>query len=245
MLHRLLQSRAKPWPASLRLVLLGGAAATPELLAAAWEASVPVAPTYGLTEASSQVATALPADARRKPGSVGKPLFLTDVRIVDDSGHELPAGEIGEVLVRGPQVMAGYYHNPDATARTLRNGWLHTGDLGSLDDESDLFLVQRRSDLIVTGGENVYPAEVEAVLRAHPAVMEACVVGVADGEWGQRVAAAVQLQPDAWADETALLTFCRERLAGYKIPRQVRFVEELPQTASGKIERRRVAEMLG
>jgi len=244
MLHRLLQSRAQPWPASLRLVLLGGAAATPDLLTAAWDAGVPVAITYGLTEASSQVATALPADARRKPGSVGKPLFLTDVRVVDDTGVELPAGEIGEVLVRGPQVMAGYYRNPEATARAIRDGWLHTGDLGYLDGEGDLFLVQRRSDLIVTGGENVYPAEVEAVLRSHPAVVEACVVGVADGEWGERVAAAVQLQPGAVMDEAGLLAFCRERLAGYKMPRQVRFVTELPQTASGKIERRRVAELL-
>ena len=244
MLHRLLQSRTAPWPQSLRLVLLGGAAATPELLAAAWGAGVSVATTYGLTEASSQVATALPADAQRKPGTVGKPLIGTDVRIVDESGGDLPAGEIGEVLVRGPQVMAGYYRNRSATARTIRDGWLHTGDLGFVDDESDLFLVQRRSDLIVTGGENVYPAEVEAVLRGHPAVAEACVVGVADGEWGQRVAAAVQLRPGGAVEEAALLAFCRERLAGYKVPRQVRFVEELPQTASGKIERRRVGEML-
>ncbi len=250
MLHRLLQSRSTPWPASLRLVLLGGAAATPELLAAAWDAGVPVAPTYGLTEASSQVATALPADARRKPGTVGKPLLFTEVRIVDNSapdrqGGSLPLGEIGEVLVRGPQVMAGYYRNPDATERTIRDGWLHTGDLGYVDDEGDLFLVQRRSDLIVSGGENVYPAEVEAVLRQHPAVAEACVVGVADAEWGQRVAAAVQLHPGAMVEVELLLNFCRERLAGYKMPRLLRFVEELPQTASGKIERRRVVEMLG
>lgn len=245
MLHRLLGSRTAPWPASLRLVLLGGAAATPELLAAAWDAGVPVAPTYGLTEASSQVATALPADAQRKPGTVGKPLFGTELRIVDEAGSDLPAGEIGEVLVWGPQVMAGYYRNPQATERTLRDGWLHTGDLGYVDDEGDLFLVQRRSDLIVTGGENVYPAEVEAVLRSHPAVAEACVVGVADGEWGQRVVAAVQFLPGQTAEEAALIAFCRERLAGYKVPRLVRFVAELPQTASGKIERRRVREMLG
>jgi len=244
MLHRLLQSRGAPWPESLRLVLLGGAAATPELLAAAWDAGLPVAPTYGLTEASSQVATALPGDAQPKPGTVGKPLFGAEVRIVDNEGRELPAGEIGEVTVRGPQVMAGYYRNEAATAQTIRDGWLYTGDLGYTDADGDLFLVQRRSDLIVSGGENVYPAEVEAVLRVHPAVAEACVVGVPDAEWGQRVAAAVQLRPGAALEESALLAFCRERLAGYKVPRQVRFVAELPQTASGKIERRRVVEML-
>lgn len=245
MLHRLLRSRSRPWPESLRLVLLGGAAATPDLLAAAWDAGVPVAPTYGLTEASSQVATALPGDAQGKPGTVGKPLFGTEVRVVDDEGRELPPGEIGELAVRGPQVMVGYYRNEEATTRTVRDGWLHTGDLGYVDADGDLFLVQRRSDLIVSGGENVYPAEVEAVLRVHPAVADACVVGVPDVEWGQRVAAAVQLQPAATVEEAALLTFCRERLAGYKVPKQMRIVEELPQTASGKIERRRVAALLG
>lgn len=244
MLHRLLQTRRRAWPASLRLALLGGAAATPELLAAAWDAGVPVATTYGLTEASSQVATALPADARAKPGTVGKPLFGAEVRVVDASGSDLPPGEIGELLVRGPQVMSGYYRNPEATARSLRDGWLHTGDLGYVDGDGDLFLVQRRSDLIVTGGENVYPAEVESVLRGHPAVADACVVGIPDAEWGQRVAAAVQLRPGTAVEAETLRDFCRERLAGYKIPRTFLLVSELPQTGSGKIERRRVAEIV-
>ncbi len=256
MLHRLLNSLPpntvshgllshKPCrPGSLRMALLGGAAATPDLLNAAAEAGMRVATTYGLTEAASQVATALPADAQRKPGSVGKPLMFTELRIVDTGGNNLPIGEIGEVLVRGPQVMTEYYGNPDATATALQDGWLHTGDVGYLDPDGDLFIVQRRRDIIISGGENIYPAEVEAVLRGHPAVVDACVVGLPDAEWGQRSAAAVQLHAGETLSQDALLTYSRAHLAGYKQPRTIRFVDALPQTASGKIARRAVETLM-
>lgn len=243
MLYRLLPARAG-WPERLRLVLLGGAAASPELVAQAAAAGVPVATTYGLTEAASQVATMLPEEVRRKPGSVGRPLLFTEVRVVDDSGAPVPAGEVGEVVVRGPAVMAGYYGEPEATAGALRNGWLHTGDVGYLDDDGDLWLVQRRSDIIVSGGENVYPAEVEAVLRAHPAVAAAAVVGLPDAEWGQQVAALVVPGEGQTVSAEALRRFARERLAGYKLPRRITFVEELPQTASGKVARAAVRALL-
>ncbi|GAB4276820.1 MAG: o-succinylbenzoate--CoA ligase [Candidatus Promineifilaceae bacterium] len=280
MLYRLLQSRSH-WPASLRLILLGGAAATPELVARA--NGLPramdsdqysvfsgqqklntdnrllntalIAPTYGLTEAASQVATMPPEEAVYKPGSVGKPLLFTSVKIVGEDGASLPPGEIGEIVVTGPTVMAGYWQQPTVNSQQLTvNGLrmtddglpnaLHTGDLGYLDDEGDLWVVQRRSDLIVSGGENVYPAEVEEVLRGHTAVLEACVVGVPHPEWGQQVAAMVQLQPGQVVTEDELLAFSRERLAGYKQPRLLRFVAELPRTASGKIARQQVAEMM-
>ncbi len=244
MLHRLLEAVPQPAPPSLRLVLLGGAAASPELLARAHARGYPVATTYGLTEAASQVATAPPDDARRKPGTVGKPLLYTRIRIADAQGRPLPAGEIGEILVSGPTVFRGYEGNPQATAQTLRDGWLHTGDLGYRDADGDLWVVNRRSDLIVTGGENVYPAEVEAVLRQHPAVAEACVVGLDDPEWGQRVAAAVVLKPQAHASPTDLEAFCRQHLAGYKIPRLIRIVADFPRTASGKIRRPLVRQRL-
>jgi O-succinylbenzoic acid--CoA ligase len=139
--------------------------------------------------------------------------------------------------------MDGYHEDTDASQQALRNGALYTGDLGYLDDEGDLWLVQRRSDLIVSGGENVYPAEVENALLAHPAVAEACVVGLPDAEWGQRVAAAVVLHPHAPASETDLTQHCRQHLAGYKIPRLYRFVGSLPVTASGKVERRKVIDL--
>jgi o-succinylbenzoate---CoA ligase len=242
MLYRLLARQS--WPAQLRLVLLGGAAASPELLAQAAETGVPVATTYGLTEASSQVATLLPEGVRRKPGSVGRPLLFCEVRIVDEDGEPLPSGQHGEVVVRGPAVMAGYYGEPEATARVLRDGWLHTGDIGYLDRDGDLWLVQRRSDIIVSGGENVYPAEVEAALRAHPGIAAAAVAGLPDPEWGERVAALVVPAPGTRLEPAELLAFLHGRLAGYKLPRTLRVVAALPQTASGKIARAAVRELL-
>ena len=243
MLYRLLKEGTR-WPATLRLVLLGGAAAAPQLLAEAATAGVPVATTYGLTEAASQVATMLPAGVRRKPGSVGRPLFFTEIRIVNEEEEAQPAGSYGEVVVAGPTVMAGYYRNAAATAETLRDGKLYTGDIGYLDEEGDLWLVQRRSDIIVSGGENVYPVEVETVLRQHPAVEAACVVGVPDPEWGEAVAAMVAPRPERAVTPEELLAFCRERLAGYKLPRHLRLAAQLPQTASGKVARREVQARL-
>ncbi|MAS34122.1 MAG: o-succinylbenzoate--CoA ligase [Anaerolineaceae bacterium] len=241
MLHRLLESRTH-WPQSLRLILLGGAAASPELLTRCRELSLPVATTYGLTEACSQVATMLPQDALHKPGSVGKPLLLMNIRIVNNNSEPVTAGEYGEIVVSGPTIMRGYFNDAESTAQVLRDGWLHTGDIGYLDDDDDLWVVQRRSDLIVTGGENVYPAEVEQVMRQHPAVEDVCVVGVDDPEWGQQVAAAVVLA-DAGLSEAELLAFCREHLAGYKLPRRLLFVNALPQTASGKVQRVAVKDL--
>ncbi len=244
MLHRLLEHQGeRPLPARLRCILLGGAAPPTALLDRCRALRLPVSVTYGLTEAASQVATASPDDLYQKPGSVGKPLLFTEVRIVGDDGREVPRGEVGEIAVSGPTVMSGYEADPQATAEVLRDGWLHTGDLGFLDEDSDLWVVQRRTDLIVSGGENVYPAEVEAVLLSHPSVQEACVVGIPDGEWGQRVAALVVLrQPGLTADE--LMTFCREKLAGYKLPRVFRFADSLPQTASGKVSRQLAQELI-
>jgi o-succinylbenzoate---CoA ligase len=278
MLYRLLQSRTY-WPASLRLILLGGAAADPELVKQAnalprsvtgnqysviggqsqftihnSQFTIPlVAPTYGLTEASSQVATMLPEEAARKPGSVGKPLLFTTVKIVDEQGHECPPGTVGKIVVSGPTVMDGYLSKADLTclvnernlqSRSRQNlSGLDTGDMGYLDEDGDLWVVQRRSDLIVSGGENVYPAEVEAVIRDLEGIAAVAVVGIPHPEWGQQVAAAVVLHEGLKLSEADLLTYCRERLAGYKMPRQIRFVSELPQTASGKIARTAVIQL--
>lgn len=245
MLYRLLEHGTPEKWSSLRCVLLGGAAATADLLERCAAYDIPVATTYGLSEAASQVATAPPELAARKPGTVGKPLLFTRVRVVDENGDDQQAGEYGEVVVSGPTVMQGYYNRADATAKTLREGWLHTGDIGYLDEDGDLWLVQRRSDLIVTGGENVYPAEVEAVLRSHPAVKDVAVVGVSDPEWGQQVAAAVQVMAGVSLTEEELTIYSRECLAGYKQPRRVVFVDALPQTGSGKIQRRAVVDLFG
>jgi O-succinylbenzoic acid--CoA ligase len=243
MLWRMLEARGeRPYPATLRCVLLGGGPAPRPLLEACARLGLPVAQTYGLTETASQVATLAPEDALRKLGSAGKPLYPNQVRIVTEEGQEAQPGEVGEILVRGPVVTPGYLNRPEATAAALRDGWLRTGDLGYLDAEGYLSVVERREDLIVSGGENVYPAEVEAALLAHPAVAEAVVVGVPDPEWGQRVVAAVRLAAGATVSAAELQAWCRERLAGYKVPKEIRLVTELPRNATGKLLRRAVRE---
>jgi len=243
MLRRLLDARRAAWNPKLRLVLLGGEAPSAELLVRCLNAGIPIATTYGLSEAASQVATATPQQLRQKPLSVGKPLLFTQVRIIDKQGQDMPPKGLGEVLVKGPTVMRGYDKDPAATREALREGWLYTGDMGYLDEDGDLYICQRRADLIITGGENVYPLEVENVLREHPAIEEAVVVGVADAEWGQRVAAAVQVKHGKSLSRQEVMRFAREKMAGYKIPRKFCFVEAFPRTASGKIQRQAVKKL--
>lgn len=229
-------------PAHLRLILLGGAATTPELIERCRGLRLPIVTTYGMTEATSQVATLLPEGVYAKPGSVGRPLMFTQVAVVDGHGAPLPAGEVGEIVVSGLSVMHGYFDETHDDKK--RGNRLFTGDLGYLDADGDLWILQRRSDLIISGGENIYPAEVESVLRRHPAVADVCVVGVPDPEWGQRVAAAVVLKSNAVATADELTTFCRDHLAGYKIPRAYKFLKALPQTASGKVQRSAVQRLM-
>lgn len=245
MLKRLLDLPDLDFP-RLRLVLLGGAAAAPELLAQAASRRLRVVSTYGLTEASSQVATVDPdsPDQMRKTGTAGRPLLNTSLKIVDEEGADVPPEQPGEVLVKGPTVMAGYYQDPSADSRTLKNGWLYTGDIGYLDHDGCLFLLQRRSDLIISGGENIYPAEIEQALLAYPAVEDVCVVGLADAEWGQRPAALVVLRAGQTASQTDLTDHLRRLLAGYKVPKNLYFAPALPLTASGKVSRRLVQERL-
>ncbi len=244
MLQRMLDARGPtPYPPHLRCVLLGGGPVPPVLIDTCLRRGVPVAPTYGLTETASQVATLVPDDVARKPGSAGKALAPGELRIEVD-GRQAAAGEVGEILVRGPSVTPGYADRPDETARALRGGWLHTGDLGYLDDEGYLYVVDRRDDLIISGGENVYPAEVEAALLAHPAIEDAGVIGLPDPVWGQTVTAAVMLKRGAHVSEEALKTFCAGRLAAYKVPRRLWFVDALPRSASGKLIRRIIREQV-
>jgi O-succinylbenzoic acid--CoA ligase len=199
---------------------------------------VPAAQTYGLTEAASQVATLAPEEALRKLGSAGKPLMMTEVRIERD-GVPVEAGEAGEIVIRGPTVTPGYDGRPEANAESFHAGWFRTGDIGTLDSEGYLYVLDRRDDVIISGGENVYPAEVESVLRAHPTVEDAGVIGVPDEQWGQAPMAFVVLrEPIA---EAELKLFCAGRLARYKVPRQIRVVEALPRNPGGKLLRRSLA----
>ncbi|WP_327052147.1 o-succinylbenzoate--CoA ligase [Halomicrococcus gelatinilyticus] len=242
MLKRLLATGELP--DSLRFVLLGGAPARDELLAECERRGVPVYPTYGMTETASQVATASPAEAFDHDGTVGRPLLWTDVTVVDESGDPLPPDEPGELVVSGPTVMAGYYDDPGETAAAFGEHGLHTGDVGYRDEAGRLWVLNRRSDRIVTGGENVDPGEVVATLRDHPDVAEAAVIGVEDEEWGERVAALVVPRGDAALSLADVRDHCDGRLAGYKHPRLLATAEQLPRTASGTVDRDAVRERL-
>ena len=230
---------------TLRTVLLGGAPASTSLLEQAAETSVPVYPTYGLTETASQVATARPSQVEASPGTVGQPLLGTQVRIVRE-GDPVPPGETGEVVVSGPTVTAGYLDEAE-TAEAFGEFGLHTGDLGHLDTDGKLWVTGRRDDQIITGGELVAPADVSAVLREIEGVKAAAVVGLDDPEWGQRVGALVV--PDSAASDSEdlrgrILDQCERRLASYKQPKTVAFVDQLPRTHSGTVDRDAVRNVL-
>jgi long-chain acyl-CoA synthetase len=194
---------------------------------------------YGLTEASP-VVSGHRFSGVRKIGSVGQPIPGVEVRILDDADHELPTGELGEVCVRGPNVMLGYYGLPEETARTIRGGFLHTGDMGRLDEDGFLFIVERKKDLIIRGGFNIYPREVEEVLYAHPAIAEAAVVGMRDPLMGEEVLAWVVPRPGTKLAAEDVIAFCRERLAKFKCPREVRFLDTLPKSPIGKVLRKQL-----
>ncbi|NHN49663.1 o-succinylbenzoate--CoA ligase [Halostella sp. JP-L12] len=241
MLRRMLDARDGAGLAdSLRFVLLGGAPAPDELVERCADAGVPVCPTYGMTETASQIATARPAEAVEHLGTVGRPLSVTDVTVVGEDGEERAPGEPGELVVDGPTVTPGYDGDPDATADAFGERGLHTGDVGYVDDGGRLYVLNRRSDRIVTGGENVDPGEVADALREHPAVRDAAVVGLDDPEWGERVAAL--LVGDV--DEPAIDDHLDGRLAPYKRPKTVGIADALPRTASGTVDREAVRERL-
>jgi o-succinylbenzoate---CoA ligase len=218
-------------------MLVGGGPVPIDYLNRAKALGVPVLQTYGMTETSSQTATLSASDAMRKMGSAGKPLFFNQIKIKDT---ETP-GEKGEVFIRGPHVTPGYIGR-FAEVNPLEEGWLPTGDIGYLDEEGYLYIVDRRSDLIISGGENVYPAEIENVLAAHPNVREAGVCGKEHSEWGSVPIAFVVVSGNVTEDD--LLSFCEERLARYKIPKSFRFVDELPRNGSNKLLRRKLKELV-
>jgi len=223
--------------AGLRAVLAGAGPVPPSLVERARASGLPLLLTYGLTEACSQVTTERPGEADGR--TAGPPLPGLAVRILDGSGASALPGEEGAIAVRGPTLMRGYLDDPGASAEALRDGWLHTGDVGRLDPSGRLTVYARRTDLILSGGENVYPAEVEAVLATHPGVAEVAVVGRSDPRWGQVPVAVVVRRADVSLDD--LRPWARARLAGFKVPAEVFPVAALPRTAAGKVDRARVA----
>ena len=194
---------------------------------------------YGLSEASP-ITHSNPFIGVRKPGSVGMPLPGTDCKIVDsDTGEkEMPVGVEGELIIKGPQVMKGYWNRPEETARTLRNGWLYTGDIARMDEDGYFYIVDRKKDMIIYGGNKIYPREVEEVLYEHPKIAEAICIGIPDRFFGEVVKAFVVLKEGAEATAEEIIDFCRSRLVKYKVPRQVEFRRELPKSLVGKILRK-------
>src|SRR5579884_1851895 len=229
---------------SLRYLTSGGAPLAPEV-EAEFRRRVPtvsIRQGYGLTETAALVATNPPG--RERPGSVGLPVRGTSVRIEDPDGHELPPREVGEICCSSPGVMQGYWRSPDATAEAIRDGWLHTGDLGYLDEDGYLFIVDRKKDLIIRGGFNVYPRDVEDALLQHPAIEVAGVVGRPDQARGEEVVAFVSLRAGAQVSTGQLIDWARQQIGGYKYPRELHIVESVPLTPVGKVDRKALRALL-
>jgi acyl-CoA synthetase (AMP-forming)/AMP-acid ligase II len=205
---------------------------------------------YGLTEASMPMTLLLKEDhvldgsekKLRRLNSIGREVYVATVRIMDESGNLLPPGQVGEIVVRSDQVMEGYWKKPEATAETLRDGWLHTRDMGYMDEDGYIYLVDRKDDMIVSGGFNIYPKEVEDVLYSYPAVLEAAVFGVPDEKWGEAVKAVISVRSGMKVTEEEIIEHCRKHLASYKKPKSVDFIKELPKSPFGKIWRRKLKE---
>ena len=225
---------------SLNLCVSGGSACAVETLKEAESKLARVLEGYGLSE-TSPVACFNHPENESKPGSIGTPLWGIDMAVVDEEGNHLPAGEIGEIVIRGHGVMAGYHNRPEATAESIdADGWFKTGDMARMDDDGYFFIVDRKKELVIRGGYNVYPREIEEVLYEHPAVLEAAVVGVPHAELGEEIAAAVAAKPGQTIDVVELQAFVKERVAAYKYPRHIAVIDELPKTATGKILKREI-----
>ena len=243
MLNRLLQHPQAQNLQNLRAILFGGAPASSKLIERCLQLNLPIMPTYGMTETASQITTLAADEVKLKQGSSGLPLFGNQIRIVAEEhpNQELPTGAIGQIMVRGASVMNGYLNQP--VSGLLQDGWLYTGDLGYCDRDGYLYVVSRRSDLIISGGENIYPNEIEAILLEHPAIIEVCVVGISDREWGESVAAVMVAKVEL--SLTEIRNFCEHKsLSRYKLPKSIHIWESLPKSASGKLLRQNIRDRL-
>ncbi|OGA67719.1 MAG: feruloyl-CoA synthetase [Betaproteobacteria bacterium RIFCSPLOWO2_12_FULL_65_14] len=229
---------------SLRMITTGSTIVPEAFVRKVSARGVPVVQVYGSTETCPIAAYVRAADAGRKAGSAGAAALHCELKVVGEDGAEQPAGRDGEILVRGPNVASGYWRAPEESARAFRDGWYRSGDVGHLDEEGHLYVVARMKDLIISGGENIYPAEVESVLLECTAVEEACVVGRPDARWGEVVAAAVVLKAGCRMTEAEAIALFQGRIARYKHPREVRFLERLPRSALGKVQREAVRTAL-
>ncbi|MEH7254967.1 o-succinylbenzoate--CoA ligase [Neobacillus niacini] len=231
-------------PGHFRCFLLGGGPAPLPLLEACLAKNLPVFQSYGMTETSSQIVTLAPEYSMTKLGSAGKPLLPSQLKVVLENGEIASSREAGEIVVKGPNVTGGYLYRPEITKDKLKDGWLHTGDIGYLDEDGFLYVLDRRSDLIISGGENIYPAEIESVLLAHPNVAEAGVTGLSDETWGQVPVAFIVRKENAVVTVKQLQEHCLVNLAKYKVPKKFLFTEMLPRNAANKLLRRKLCELV-
>ncbi len=200
---------------------------------------------FGQTETGALVAMLRPSEGERKIASVGRPLPFIEIRVVDDDDRDVPIGEVGEAVYQGPNIMKEYYRNPEGTAQAMRDGWFHSGDMVRQDEEGFIFIVDRKTDMIISGGENIYPAEVEEVLYQHPKILEAAVIGVHDDQWGEAVKAVVVARPGETLTEQEVIDFCKEHLASYKKPSSVDFTDALPRNPTMKVLKTVLREKYG
>ncbi|HKL17932.1 MAG TPA: long-chain fatty acid--CoA ligase [Halalkalibaculum sp.] len=227
---------------SIRFAICGGESCPIPVINRFKEKEVPIRQGYGLTEAGPNCYSLPAEDAIRKKGSVGFPNFHIGVKIVDDSGNEVEQGEVGELLMKGPHVFEGYWKDPESTQQALDNGWVHTGDLFRCDEDGYYFMVGRKKEMYISGGENVYPIQVEKVIYSHPQVAQVAVIGVPDEKWGEAGCAYVVLKEEESLSEDDLKSYCREYLAGFQCPQHVIFKKELPVGDSNKIQKRDLEE---
>lgn len=226
----------------VRYFIVGGEAMPIPLIEQWHKKGIFIRQGYGLTEVGPNVMSLNHQDATRKAGSIGKPNFYYEVRIVDEQGADVPVGEVGEFLLKGPTVTPGYWNNPAATSQTIKDGWFHTGDLVRMDEEGFVYVVDRVKNMYISGAENVYPAEVEYLLRKHPAIDEVAIIGVPDPKWGETGKAFIVIKKDNKVTAAEIIAYCSERLAKYKIPKHVVFLNELPKNHAGKIDRKKLKE---
>jgi o-succinylbenzoate---CoA ligase len=242
MLIRLLDKINSPLPSTFRCALAGGGPVSKHLLEACVQKNVPVYQTYGMTETASQVVTLSPEDSLAKLGSAGKPLFPVQLIIKNTRETEAKPFESGEIFIKGPNVTIGYLNRLAETNEKIQSGWLSTGDIGYLDEDGFLFVQDRRSDLIISGGENIYPAEIEGILQSHDQVLEAGVIGIEDLEWGQVPVAIVVKKVGTSLTIEQLLNFSLGKLAKYKVPKKIVFIDELPRNAAKKLIRHKLRD---
>jgi O-succinylbenzoate-CoA ligase len=226
----------------VRWILSGAAPVPVSLIERYVKLGIEIHQVYGLTETCGPACLISSEEAIAKAGSTGPAFFHTDVRVVDANGAEVAPGEIGEVIIRGSHVMKEYWNQPEATAQTIRDGWLYTGDLATIDEDDFVTIQDRKKDMIISGGENIYPAEIENVLAAHPQLAESAVIGLPSEKWGETPAAIVVVAGDEVPTSGEVIDFCREKLAGYKVPCVVEFVDEIPRNLTGKILKRVLRE---